>query len=117
MDTSVFPTTASAVYTVAGAAALCVMATAWLKRFLEDWRFTPLLALGITLVLVEIAAAAFITTAPFWERVYIGFLVAVAGASVGTFTRELLLGMLGVAGVGSRSDAALAAKARDVLRK
>ena len=112
-----FPITPAMVGTVAGSAALCVLVTRWLKEYLPDWRYTSLLSLGITLVLVEIAAAAFLQDAPILERLYNGGLVALAGASLGVFGRETVLNILGVAGVGSRSDAALAAKARDVLRK
>jgi hypothetical protein len=109
----VFPTTPSVVYTIAGAAALGVLITAWLKKFLPDWRYTPLLCLGITFVLVEIAGGAFVHDVDIWERLYTGFLVALGGASLATFGREGLLNILGVAGVGARSDARLDAQARE----
>jgi hypothetical protein len=105
MDLGIFPTTASAVVTIAGAAAVCVAITQWLKLYLSDWRYTNLLALGATFAIVEIAAAAFAAErAGALERAYGGFLVALFGASLATFGWELVSNLLGKAGVGPRAD-------------
>lgn len=102
IDFSQFPITPGLVYTVAGAAAVCVLLTQWLKHYLADWRYTNLLALGITLAVVEIAAALFVEGATLAERLYNGFLLALAGASLATFGYEALANLFGKAGIGPR---------------
>ena len=102
MDLSIFPTEASAVFTIAGAAVLTLLLIQWIKHYLPDWRWTNLLALGLTFVLVEIAAGAFVEGWTLWERLYRGFLIAFAGASLPTFGYELLMNLAGLAGVGPR---------------
>lgn len=116
IDLNSFPITPAMAFTVAGAAAICVLLTQMLKHYLADWRFTQLLAWGITLVVVEIAGAAFVTEASLWERVYNGFLISLAGTSLATFGVEGVLNLLGAAGVGPRSDKALLARARKTIR-
>jgi asparagine N-glycosylation enzyme membrane subunit Stt3 len=107
MIESIFPTTASAIYTVAGAAVVCAVVVQWLKQHIEDSRLYNAAGLGATFVIVEIAGGAFVAgVAGFWERVYIGFLVALFGASLATFGWEMISNLLGKAGVGPRSDAA-----------
>jgi hypothetical protein len=99
------------VYTVAGAAVVCVLLTQLLKHYLADWRFTNLLAWGLTLVVVEIAAVAFISGGTLWERAYNAFLMSLAGASLSTFGYEAVVNLLGKAGVGPRSDKAIIERA------
>ena len=112
----IFPTTASAVFTVAGAAVLCVVVVQWLKMVMADARMYNVAGLGITFVLVEIAGV-FITGAPtVWERLYVGLLVALIGASLATFGYEILTNIAGMAGIGRRSDAGLDASAKRRVR-
>lgn len=89
-----------ALLTVAGAAAVCVLITQWLKQYLKDWRFTNLLAFGITFVLVE--AAVVVTGQTTAEGIFQGFITALAGASLATFGYETIINLLGAAGVGPR---------------
>jgi glucan phosphoethanolaminetransferase (alkaline phosphatase superfamily) len=86
--------------TVAGAAAVCVVLTQWLKQYLPDWRFTNLLALALTTVLAEIAAAL---SGPFSaQSAFAAFVTALAGASLATFGYETIINLLGFAGMGPR---------------
>lgn len=101
-DLSMFPITPQMAYTVAGAAAICVLLTQLLKHYLPDWRFTNLLAWGVTLIVVEGAAVAFVADAPVGERAYNAFLVSLAGVSLATFGFETVVNLLGKAGVGPR---------------
>lgn len=104
MDLSIFPTTASAVYTVAGAAVLCVLVTQWLKKYLNDSRWCNLIALCVTWVVVGIAAALLVTEpVGIGRRLFEGFLVGLVGASLATFGYEVLTNLAGIAGAGPRS--------------
>jgi hypothetical protein len=105
MDFSLFPTDAKTVFTIGGAAVLTLLAIEWIKHLLPDWRLTNLAAFLVSLILVEIAAGAFIQEWTLWERLYKGFLVAFVGASLPTFGRESLLNLAGLAGLGPRADA------------
>ncbi|MCK9356966.1 MAG: hypothetical protein M0R22_07485, partial [Dehalococcoidia bacterium] len=49
------PITIEALASFAGGLFLAVVAGLWLKGFLQDWRFTPILVLAVTVVLVEAA--------------------------------------------------------------
>ena len=104
MDMSQFPITPAMAYTVAGAAAICVLLTQLLKQYLADWRFTNLLAWALTLAVVEVAAALFVQDATMGERIFNGFLISLAGVSLGTFGYETVVNLLGAAGAGPRSD-------------
>ncbi len=103
MDLSIFPTEAAAVGTIAGAAILAMLFIEWIKKYLPDWRYTNLLALVLALVLVELAMLQIADELTLWQRLYRGFLLAFAGASLPTFGRELLLNLAGLAGIGPRS--------------
>lgn len=104
IDMSQFPITPQMAYTVAGSAVICVLLTQLLKHYLADWRYTNLLAWGLTLVLVEAAAALFIGSASLGERMYNAFLISVAGASLATFGYELIVNLLSKAGIGPRAE-------------
>jgi len=104
-DLSVFPITAGTVRTVAGSAVLCVLFTQLIKVQLPDWRWTNLLAWGITFTVVQIAGVWFAVELTLAERIYNGFLVSVGGVSLATFGYETLMNLLGLAGVGPRSQA------------
>ena len=80
------------------AALVCVIVTQWLKSLLPDWKFTNLLALAIT-VSVEMIAAALVGEGAWFQAAWAG----VVGASLATFGYELLLNLMGVAGVGDRA--------------
>ena len=111
MDLAIFPTTASAVFTVAGAAVLCVVVTQWLKTYITDARLYNAVGLGVTFVLVEVAGVFLVDGTGIWERLYVGLLVALSGASLATFGYELMTNLAGLAGIGKRSNAGLNASA------
>lgn len=100
MTIDVLTMTPQDLLTVAGAAAICVLITQWLKQYLADWRWTNLLAFGVTLVLVE--AAAVVDGHVDAQEVFGAFITALAGASLATFGYETILNLLGTAGVGPR---------------
>ena len=103
MDLSIFPTTASGVFTVAGAAIICVLVVQWLKGYVTDSRWYNLAGLLITFAIVEVAGMFLVETASAGERLFIGFLVALAGASMATFGWETITNLAGKAGVGPRA--------------
>jgi hypothetical protein len=104
------PITAGALATFAGALFIAVVAGLWVKRFLPDWRWTPLAVLVVTVGLViggtALARAAAgdalrgrdTALAAFW---------GLFAATLETFGYEAVVNALGLAGIGKRSDAAL----------
>ena len=90
-----FPITGEALLTVLGSAAFSVLISMWLKHYLADWRYTNLFVLGI--------AELFAVTAR--------LLVGMIGATLATFGYETVTNLLGLAGVGRRSDTAILAQA------
>jgi len=104
MDLTQFPITPEMAYTVAGAAAICVVLTQLLKGYLKDWRFTNLLGWVVTLAIVELGAVAFIETDTPLLRAYNAFLISIAGAALATLGYETLSNLLGKAGIGPRSE-------------
>jgi len=102
MAIDVFTMTYQDLLTVAGAAALCIMLTQWVKAYLHDWRWTNLLALGLTIALVLAAAA--VDGSVNIEEAFAALLTALIGASLATFGYEAILNLLGLAGIGPRKD-------------
>lgn len=100
---SIFPTTASAVGTVAGAAAVCAVLIQWLKRYIAEERWYNLVGFGLTFVLVEIAGLFVVEGPALAERLFVGFFVALFGASLATFGYETLMNLFGLAGIGKRA--------------
>lgn len=101
-----FPVTAAMLYTMVGSILFAGLATQWLKKFLDDWRYTSLLCLGLA-VGVEFAAAWISQKGMTAEIGFAAFLLGVLGASVATFGYEVITNLLGLIGAGPRSDAAL----------
>lgn len=87
--------------TVAGAAVVCVVMTQWLKQGIDS-RLTNVLALVVTLLLVETAVIITEGTSP--ANLLSGFIVALLGASLATFGYELVSNLLGFAGIGDRQE-------------
>lgn len=98
MDVLELPLLAEGFLDVRVAAIVCVLATQWLKGYLGDWRYTNLLALGIT-VGVELLAAGLAGEGAWFAAAWAG----VVGASLATFGYEALTNMAGRAGVGPRA--------------
>jgi hypothetical protein len=98
------PITYEALASFGGGLFLAFLAGQWLAKYLKDWRWTNLLVLGVTIVLIELAhwltyGAEFTGRqaglAAFW-----GFFAA----SAETLGYETVLNVLGRMGVGKRSD-------------
>ena len=102
MDLSIFPTAPAAIATVAGAAVICAVIIQWLKAWLAEERVYNVAGFGLTFVLVEIAGLFLVDGAGAWERCYVGFFVALFGASLATFGYEALTNLFGLAGIGKR---------------
>lgn len=94
-----FPITAEALATLVSAAFAAGLATQWLKKYLGDWRFTPILVLALSIV-VQLAATVYSGQMDWWSAVALGFI----GASIATFGYETILNLLGVVGKGSRAS-------------
>jgi len=106
-DLSMFPVSVDAAFTIAGAAAICVVLTQLLKVYLADWRFTNLIAWLVTLIVVEVAGLFVTPAGSLAQQLYNGFLYSLFGVALATFGYEMITNLLGKAGVGPRSDKAL----------
>lgn len=102
MDLSMFPVTAQTLWTLLGATVWSVLMTQWIKHYLPDWRWTNLLALGLTLLLVLPVGILIIAEGTLGERIVQSILMSVAGTGLATWGYEALLNLLGLAGVGAR---------------
>lgn len=111
-----YPRNAAMLFTSAGVIVFAVLVTQWLKAYLKDWRFTGLLCLGIAVV-AEFVAGYIVNKRMSLEIAAVAILLGFLGASVATFGYETVVNLLGKAGVGPRSDNALAAQARSLLKK
>lgn len=112
-----FPITAGALLTVVGIAILGSIITLWVKQFAGDWRFTPLVVLGLCLALAQGAQVVAAGWPPPLEAVLVALLIGFFGASLAVFGYETLVNALGRAGVGPRSEEAQTAKARALLER
>ena len=109
-----FPITGEALLTVLGSAAFAVVVSMWLKHYLADWRFTNLLVLGISELFA--VAARLIVGGPVDGPGILGaVLVGLAGATLATYGYATVTNLLGLAGIGRRSDTALLAQAERVV--
>lgn len=83
--------------TVPMAALVTIIATQWLKHYLPDWRFTPLLALVLAIV-TQVVAVTIVGSGLYFEAVGVGAL----GATLAVFGYETIVNLLAFAGVGPR---------------
>jgi len=110
-----FPINAGMLYSAVGSIAFAVIMTQWLKQYLQDWRFTSLLCLFFAVVF-EFVAAWISQKGMNAEIAFAAFLLGVLGASVATFGYEMVVNLLGKAGVGPRSDERLVATAKTEVK-
>ncbi len=102
-----FPITPDGALTLFGAATFAAIAGMWLKNYLADWRWTNLLILLIG-ELVTCGAQLINTLGqPTAAQMFTAVAVGFFGASVATFGWETVSNILGLIGVGKRSDVAL----------
>jgi len=102
MNFDMFPVTAQALWTLLGATVWSALMTQWVKHYLPDWRWTNLLALGLTLLLVLPVGILIIAQGTLGERIVQSILMSVAGTGLATWGYEGVVNLLGMAGVGSR---------------
>jgi hypothetical protein len=98
-----FPINAAMLYSAVGAILFSGLMTQWLKKYLENWRFTSLLCLGLA-VGFELAAAWISQKGLSAEVAFSAVLLGILGASVATFGYEVIVNLLGLVGKGPRSD-------------
>jgi hypothetical protein len=112
-----FAVSAEALLTIGGATVLSVIIAMWVKHYLANWRWTPLVVLGITEAFTM--TAQFIVSAGVlaWGGVYAAVLMGLFGASLAVFGYETVVNALGLAGVGPRSVASQVEKAKALLAK
>jgi hypothetical protein len=100
------PITEGALATFAGALFIALVAGLWTKKFLPDWRLTPLAVLGVTVVLTVLANAVFVVDIT-EQRLWLSAFWGLFAATLETFGYEVVVNGLGMMGVGHRSDDAL----------
>lgn len=110
-----FPITSETLLTLFGAVIVAVIAGLWLKRYLPDWRYTPVMVLVCTVLVLLLVLFATTAWRPDSERLVSVMLMALFGASLETFGYEAIVNALGLAGIGRRSDAAQIARARETV--
>ncbi len=94
-----FPLDPGGLLNPVAAAALAGLLAQWLKLYLPDWRYTNLLVLTLA-VAAEVVATWLSGAHDWWGAAWVGFL----GASLATFGYEAVNNLLGLAGVGVRSE-------------
>ena len=110
-----FPITSEALLTLFGAVIVAIIAGLWLKRYLPDWRYTPLVVLACTELVLLLVLFATTGWRPGSEQLVSVALMALFGASLETFGYETIANSLGLAGVGHRSDMAQLERARETV--
>lgn len=112
-----FPITAAAMLTIAGVAIFASLVGTWLKGYLGDWRWTNLLVLAVAIIAAICAQCVVGACWPPGEALFTAILIGFFGASLATYGHETIQNLLGMIGVGRRSDAAQIEQARVVLAK
>ncbi len=110
-----FPITAEALLTLFGGVVVAAIAGLWLKHYLTDWRFTPLLVLGVTELVLLLVLFATTGWQPDAERIIQVAATALVAATLESWGYEAIINILGKMGFGSRSDAAQLARARETV--
>lgn len=110
-----FPVSSEALLTLFGAVIVAIIAGLWLKRYLPDWRYTPLVVLACTELVLLLVLFATTNWRPGSEQLVSVALMALFGASLETFGYEAIVNALGLAGFGHRSDMAQLARARETV--
>ena len=101
------PLTVGAALTLVGAAAFAAIAAMWLKKYLPDWRLTGLLVLAIAEAFTFTAQFIAAKGRPDGAQLFSAFLVGLGGATLAVFGYEQVANLLGLVGIGKRSDGAL----------
>ena len=90
----------------------------WAKDALPDWRWTNWVALGVVTATAVLGVFILNAMRPTAEQVMWSVLLAVMATSLETWGYEAIANGIGkVLGVGSRSDAAIEARAKATLRE
>ena len=89
----------------------------WAKHGLPDWRWTNWVVLAVVCVTALLGVFILNAWAPTAEQIMWSGLLAVMATSFETWGYEAIVNGLGkVLGIGSRSDAAIEKRARDVVK-
>jgi len=108
-----FPITPESGLTILGAATIASLSGLWLKQFLGDWRYTPLLILGLAEIVANGAQLIVTMGQPSAAAMYTAAMLGFFGATLAVFGYEVVTNALGLIGVGKRSDAGLDAQAME----
>jgi len=98
-----YPTTATALMTVAGVALFGSAAAQWLKVYLPDWKWTQLLVLGLCVVIAGLAGFIEAAWHPSADAIFNAFFVGFWGATLATFGYEAVQNWRGLIGDGPRA--------------
>lgn len=112
-----FAINAGALLTVVGAAVTSSLIALWVKHYLANWRFTPLVVLAITEALLFGAQLIVQQGRLTGDGALTAALVGLAAASLSVFGYEVVVNALGLAGVGPRSVAGQVERAKALLGK
>jgi len=118
-----FPISPQALGSVAGIAIVAAVIKLWLEHQRPEWRGIPLTVLGLSAGVVVVVRTALVWSegwpaAPDLVLIEVQALViALFGASVGVFGRQVLVAILGTIGLGPESDAAREVRAWKTLER
>lgn len=111
-----FPINAQTLSTIMGIAITGSVLALWFKRYLPDWRWTPLAVLGLCLSLAFLAQCIIADWQPTGSQLLSAGLIGLFGASLAVFGYEGISNALGLVGLGPRSEASQIGKAKDLLK-
>lgn len=109
---NLIPTTANGLLNPAAAALVALIMGLWINQFMKDWRWQPLLLLGLSIAtqwLWHFLAVLPATREMAFQVLWFGFL----GASIAVFGQETIYNMVGMLNIGPRSTRIINATLRD----
>ncbi len=98
--------------TVPGITLLAALVGLWARKVLADWRWTPLVILGVCEAIVIVLRLVIGGDA---QQMALTALLCFVAVSIETFGYETIFNVLGKVGVGHRSDTAQLVAAKDVV--
>ena len=110
---SVYPTTTEAFLEVAAVAVFAGAVTQWLKRYLPDWKLTPVVALVVAECTAIVAGSIRAGGLMLWSEGFESIMTGFWGATLATFGYEAIANILAWIGVAQR----MADKALDVAEE
>lgn len=100
----IYPTTTALFLKVAGVALFAGAVTTWLRKFLPDWRLTPVLVLVLAMAASVTAAVIQFRAALTWSRVFSACAAGFWGATLATFGYEGIANILSFINLRPRTE-------------